>query len=210
MPATRSQYWLTGILGILSLGSIIYTVRGNDDTNLYVQERAVESQKSIDSLTTDMNRLMKSISNWQSFCENPYAYIQSASVHGNFEIALKDHIDRDEMSALSQIERDAIARCSYTKDHPQNAQFRLCLSVKEANADAKHAQWFDHNHLFELNIQFREAGMKLLSSCSGLANQHIEVHSYFSAYTQGSETLGIKRISGGLRLPLENGSHSRF
>lgn len=204
MPATASQYWLTGILGVMSIGSIVYTLRDADIGGAFVQEREVESQNSIDSLTQDMGRLMRSISNWQNFCEDPYAYIQSASVHGNFSITLKDSMNREELLALSQIERDALTRCSYNKNHPQSAQFRLCLSVKEANVK-KGPTWFDQNHLFELNIQFREAGSKLLSSCKDLPGKHVEVQSYFSAYTADGEIMDIKRISGGVRIPVENG-----
>lgn len=210
MPATRSQYCLTAILAVLSGGSVIYTFRGGDISNAFVQEREVESQDSIDTLKQDMGRLMRSISNWQAFCEDPYAYIQSASVHGSFTIAVKDPLDREDLLSLSQIERDALARCAYTKAHPQSAQFRLCLSVRETTDDPAPAIWFDENHLFELNVQFREAGSKLITDCRQLSGKRVEVQSYFSAYTADGEIMDIKRISGGIRIPLENGGQGTF
>lgn len=210
MPATRSQYAFTAILAALSVGSIVYTLRGGDIGTGFVEERQVESQHSIDSLTDDVGRLMKSISNWKSFCEDPYAYIRSASVHGSFTIAVKDNMNREEILALSQIERDALARCSYTKAHPQSAQFRLCVSVNEASKDTDKGHWFDQSHLFELNVQFREAGSRLLTNCNDIVSKRVEVQSYFSAYTADTKVTGIRRVSGGIRIPLENGGQRTF
>ncbi|MBC7661930.1 MAG: hypothetical protein H7249_19735 [Chitinophagaceae bacterium] len=210
MPAKSSHYWLIGVLGALSLASVLWTFRDGDISPSLVLERDVESQRSIDSLSHDMSRLMQSISNWQSFCEDPYAYIKSASVHGNFQIAVKDPMNREEILALSQIERDALARCAYTKNHPQSAQFRLCLSVKETAASQPRTSWFDDNHLFEMNFEFREGGSKLLTHCSDIQKSRVEVQSYFSAYTADGEIMDIRRISGGVRVPLENGGRGVF
>ncbi len=210
MPATPSQYWFTGILTSLSFASVLYTFRDGDITNTYVQERDVESQKAIDSLSDDMSRLLRSIGNWQTFCEDPYRYIESASVHGSFNIKIKDGLNREELMTLSQAERDAMARCGYTRGHPHHAQFRLCLSILEASNGANKTAWFDHKHLFELNVQFRQAGLRLLSNCKDLGGKGVEMQSYFSAYKTNGEAQDIKRISGGVRIPLENGGQSSY
>ncbi len=202
VPATRSQYWLTGILGLLSIGSVVYTIQdGEDSLPNYVQEREVESQKSIDSLSVDMNRLFSSIGDWPAFCEDPYAYIHGQALQGSFEITLKDQASQEELAGLTQIERDALLRCDYDRNHPQSAQARLCLTVKE-EGPTQRSSWFTSSHLFEVNVQFRGAGRGLVRDCADLASGPVELQSYFSAYAGDDKVLEIKRISGGLRLPL--------
>ncbi|MES2746576.1 MAG: hypothetical protein V4655_14175, partial [Bdellovibrionota bacterium] len=144
-------------------------------------------------------------SNWQSFCENPYAYIKSASAHGNFAINVRETASSEEINARNQITRDALGRCVKDKSSQQNAQFRLCLTVKEAAlAGSDRPFWFDDNHLLEVNIEFREKGARKIESCKDLVGKQIEMQTYFSAYTDHGHRKKAGRISGGMRIPLES------
>lgn len=206
MLQMKSQHWLFGLLGLISIGSVFYTAFiGNIGLNP-TPEREVESQDTIDTLTSDMKRLMQSVSNWEAFCEDPYNYLKSADSHGTFRVSIRDQWTSEEISQKNHITRDAIARCMKGKETTHPAQVRLCLTVKDmlpVSGDEK-SFWFDDSHLLEVNVEFREKGAKLLPDCKNLTAKRVEVQSYFSAYTDLGAKKKAGRVSGGIRLPLES------
>lgn len=204
MPKMKSQHWLFGILGLISLGSVLYTAIVGDIGLNPPLNRKVESQHSIDVLTGDMKRLMQSISNWQAFCENPHDYLKSASSHGVLAISLRDQWTADELSSKSGITREAIGRCLKAKHSPHSTQSRLCLTVKDTRKDHGEETWFDDEHLLEVSVEFREKGSKLVANCKNIAGRSVEMQSFFSAYTDHGMKKRADRVSGGLRLPLES------
>jgi hypothetical protein len=205
MPQMKSQHWLFGLLGVISLGSVFYTALIGDIGFEAAPERPIESQDSIDTLAVDMRRLLGSISHWQSFCEDPYAYIRSATSHGNFAINVHEGAEVVRTYARNHITRDALGRCARNRDRPQNAEFRLCLTVKESAVARKEPPlWFDDNHLLEVNIEFREKGLRKIERCEDMVGKPMEVQTYFSAYTDYGLTKKAGRISGGMRIPLES------
>lgn len=204
MPQMKSQHWLFGLLGAFSLSSVLYTVFVGDLDLDTVIDRRVESQKSIDTLTSDMKRFLQSISNWQAFCENPQGYLRSASSHGTFTVEVKDQWTSTDVQSMSRITREAIGRCMNDKNAQHPGQFRLCLSVRDTSQTTLDDVWFDEKRLLEVSVEFRERGAKLIPDCSHLAGKKIEVQSFFSAYTDNGPKKRSGRVSGGLRLPVES------
>lgn len=195
----KSKPWLFGLLGLMSLGSVFYTAFIGEIGTPIIPERKIESQRSIDTLTSDMKRLMKNISGWEAFCHDPHSYLKSANSHGTLAISIRDQWSPEEIAGQSRIMRDAIHRCMNEKSS-RPGQIRLCMTVK----DLEEAEgWFNDAHLLEVNFEFRKKGSKLIADCTHLKGQSIEVQSYFSAYSDNGLRKRSGRVSGGLRLPLE-------
>lgn len=192
----KSQHWLFGLLATVSVSSVLYTALVDDLFGIGA-ERRVESQDAIETLSDDMKRLVKSVSDWQSFCQDPHAYLKSTSGQP-FTITLLDEFKAEDLQNKSQIMRDAMMRCMKSKDDKVSS--RLCMTISEARTDSP---WFDNKHLIEMKFEFREGGSKLISNCESLASaKRLEIQSFFSAYTDHGPRRKAGRIAGGLRLPL--------
>jgi hypothetical protein len=202
--AQLSQFWLPTLLFVLSVVSILFTLRNDEIPVIGPSERPVLDSSDLEARRLMINQALLGSGNWRNWCEAPLDALQSVRF-AQFQTQLKDPRWADLRRYLPQAEQDAFLRCQ-NLENSSNRQWDACLYlVPQAEASAsKVAQ--PGLYLLEMTVELRAAGKKNSLSCrEALASteEAIELTIFYSYYwtSKASERpLHFDRLTGGTRI----------
>jgi hypothetical protein len=195
--ASLSQIWLPAGLFVLSVMSILFTLRNDEDIPVIgPAERPTLDSSDMDSLRSMINQALQGSAHWRTYCEKPdeaLASIRFARLHANTTDARWTELRRH----FPQREQDALLRCQ-NAERRADGTMRACLYLTSKDTHAS-------LHLIELTLELRVQARKKVYSCAEAlkAEMPVELAAWYT-YSWGMETgkkpVHFERLTGGTRI----------
>ena len=176
-----SQVWLPTLLFVLSVVSILFTLRKGEIAVIGPSERVVIDSSELESHRHEINEALQGSSSWQSWCEKPHEALASLRL----ERFHKD-VDGRRWSQMRRLvpqrELDAWLRCQNTERRAEGPM-HACLFLSDKVQGKSEAKQ-NGLHLLELTLELRAKGRKQSLSCSEAlaAEQAVELVAWYTYY----------------------------
>ncbi|HYX33304.1 MAG TPA: hypothetical protein VE954_09335 [Oligoflexus sp.] len=197
--ASLSQFWLPSLLFVLSVVSILFTLR-NDDIPVIgpTTERPLLDTSDLDSHRHEIEQALQGSSSWQIWCEKQQDAVASVRV-AHFDQNPEDARWTDLRRHMPQREQDALLRCQNavrTVGGPMHACLFLTANDKKKSPGL---------HLVELTLELRAQGRKKVYSCAEAlkSDQPVELAAWYTySWTSNAnkKPLRFERLTGGTRI----------
>jgi hypothetical protein len=195
--ASLSQIWLPAGLFVLSVVSILFTLRNDEDIPVIGPvERPTLDSSDLDSQRSMINQALQGSAHWRTYCEKPdeaLASIRFAHLDANTTDSRWTELRRH----FPQREQDALLRCQ-NAERRVDGTMRACLFLGSKDTHAS-------LHLIELTLELREQGRKKVYSCAEAlkAEMPLELAAWYT-YSWSTETgkkpVRFERLTGGTRI----------
>lgn len=194
-----SQFFLPCLLFLLSVVSILFTLRNDEIPVIGSNERPSLNEKELDAARQFIAKALQASSDWRQWCEDPIATSQALQFD-NYHVTAKNNAWLELRRYLPQAEQDAVLRCQNRRAH-EETKLLSCVHLSDYR-EALHSKGL---FLLELAVELRAAGRKKLLSCQEalLKGQAIEIDFYYSYYwtkEAAEKPLHFNRLTGGLRV----------
>jgi hypothetical protein len=199
--ANLSQFWLPATLFVLSVGSIYFTLRHDEDIPVIGPvERITRSSSDLEARRQVINQALQGSAPWQVWCENPAEALASLKLE-NFQQDAGIKRWTDLRRHMPQREQDALLRCQNT-ERTMDGRMRACLFLSSTEEDDKDKPGL---HFVEITLELREQGRKKVFSCAEALQTPapVELAAWYTyAWTEQTnrKPLRFERLTGGTRI----------
>ncbi|WP_141734676.1 hypothetical protein [Oligoflexus tunisiensis] len=196
-----SQFWLPATLFVLSVGSIYFTLRHDEDIPVIGPvERTTRSSSDLEARRRMINQALQGSAAWQVWCEKPAEALASVQLDG-FHQDPTDKRWTELRRHMPQREQDALLRCQNT-ERTVEGRMRACLFLGSKEQDPKDTASL---HFIEITLELREQGRKKIFSCAEAlrTTQPVELAAWYTyAWTtqMSRKPLRFERLTGGTRI----------
>lgn len=195
--ATLSSIWLPAGLFVLSVVSILFTLRNDEDIPVIGPvERTMLDSSDLDAHRTVINQALQGSASWRTWCEKPEEALASIRF-ANFTANDSDSRWTELRRHFPQREQDTLLRCQ-NAERNAGGPMRACLFLgsKETHASL---------HLVEVTLELREPGRKKVLSCTEAmrAEQPVELAAWYTyswSHETGKKPVRFERLTGGTRI----------
>jgi len=200
--ASLSQFWLPSLLFVLSVVSILFTLRNNEIPVLGPTERAIIASSDLEAHRHVINQALQGSATWRTWCERTGEALASVRF-ADFNQDKDDSRWTSLRRFIPQREQDAWLRCQNAgrlTEGPMHACLFLHAKEKGKAESSKPGL-----HLIELTLELRAQGRKKLLSCSEAlaAEQAVELavwYTYYAVKDSSKKPLRFERLTGGTRI----------
>lgn len=194
-----SQFWLPSLLFILSVVSILFTLRNDEIPVIGPNERSVMDSSDLEASRFMINQALQS-SRWQNFCERRNETLDGLRFK-NFDSSREGARWTETRRHLPQREQDALLRCQNATLGLTEGSYPSCLFLTPKAAGKNPGLY-----LVEMTMELRAQGKKKIFSCAeALAHpeQAIELVAWYSYYWTAhanKKPMRFERLTGGTRV----------
>lgn len=200
--ASLSQFWLPFLLFVLSVVSILFTLRNDKIPVIGPTERAIIASSDLETHRQMINQALQASASWRTWCEKRAEALASLRF-ANFD----QDVDASRWTSLRrfvpQREQDAWLRCQ-NAERLTKGPMHACLLLN-AKDKGKDASTQTSLHLIELTLELRALGRKKFLSCSEAltAGQPVELavwYTYYALKDSRKKPLHFEHLTGGTRI----------
>jgi len=199
-----SQFGLPTLLFVLSVVSILFTLRNDEIPVIGPSERPLLDSSDLEARRLMINQALLGSGTWRNWCEAPDEALQSVRF-AHFQTQLKDPRWTELRRHLPQAEQDAFLRCQNLQNSSKR-QLDACLYLMPQAKASRSKVANPGLYLLEMSVELRVAGKKNGISCrEALASteQAIELTIFYSYYWTSKASkrpLQFNRLTGGTRI----------
>jgi hypothetical protein len=193
--ASLSQVWLPAGLFVLSVVSILFTLRHDEDIPVIGPvERSTLDASDLEAHRTVINQALQGAAHWRAFCEQPEEALRSIRL-AHLDENGSDPRWTEWRRHFPPTEQDTLFRCqSMGRRGPGPMQACLYFTSHDANL-----------HLIELTLELREQGRKKVLSCAeAMTAEHpVELAAWYTySWSLGTakKPVRFERLTGGTRI----------
>lgn len=195
--ASLSQIWLPAGLFVLSLVSILFTLRNDEDIPVIGPvERPTLDSSDLETQRSMINQALQGSAHWRTYCEKPDEAL--ASIHfARLDANTTDSRWTELRRHFPQREQDTLLRCQ-NAERRADGTMRACLYLASKDTHAS-------LHLIELTLELREQGRKKVFSCAEALQAEMPVelaawYTYSWTTESGKKPVHFERLTGGTRI----------
>ncbi len=193
--ASLSQFWLPAGLFVLSVVSILFTLRNDEDIPVIGPvERTTLDTSDLETHRSMINQALQGSAHWRTFCEKPEEALASIRFH-HLNRNASDSRWTEQRRHFPQREQDTLLRCQ-NAERSVGGPMRACLFLSSQDQSL---------HLMEFTFELREQGRKKVYSCADALRvvQPVELavwYTYSWSQETGKKTFRFERLTGGTRI----------
>jgi len=195
--ASLSQIWLPAGLFVLSVVSILFTLRNDEDIPVIgPAERPTMDSSDLDRQRSMINQALQGSAHWRTFCEKPKDALASIRL-AHLDMNSTDSRWTELRRHFPQREQDTLLRC-HNAERRADDSMRACLYLGSKDTHAS-------LHLIELTLELREQGRKKVISCAEALKAELPVelaawYTYAWSMETGKKPVHFERLTGGTRM----------
>ncbi len=193
--ASLSQFWLPAGLFVLSVVSILFTLRNDEDIPVIGPvERTTLDASDLETHRSMINQALQGSAHWRTFCEKPEEALASIRFP-HLTPNPNDSRWTEQRRHFPQREQDTLLRCQ-SAERSVGGPMRACLFLSSQDQSL---------HLMEFTFELREQGRKKVYSCADALKvvQPVELavwYTYSWSQETGKKTFRFERLTGGTRI----------